>query len=243
MESWRRCSRWLRSCRSPSGVRRGVPARSEWRRDGWDSGCSGRLLRSRSWRLAWRSSFAACPMTTTTPSRTRWCSCWSESARRPCGGRSPPCRSPVPCPGASPGRLLAVVGVGALVAWAGTHIPPPVHADGGYPAARVAADRIETMAGPGAIDLRSLPVFKSIEAYAYPLVVGGRELERGEDIGTATLVREDADPSAPTSIVVICDRAVRGRDRRDVRWGGRGDPGAVRVGRAARPVRRELRAG
>jgi 4-amino-4-deoxy-L-arabinose transferase-like glycosyltransferase len=107
--------------------------------------------------------------------------------------------------GVTPGRAIAVVGVGALVAWAATHVPPPVHADGGFPAARLAAERIEAVAGPGTIDLRSLPDFKSIEAYAYPLVLGGRELERGEEIGQALLSRPVGDPAAPESIVVVCD--------------------------------------
>ena len=104
-----------------------------------------------------------------------------------------------------PGRLLAVVGVGALAAWAATHVPPPAHPDGGYPAAQVAAERIEAAAGPGPIDLRSLPVFKSVEAYAYPLVLGGRDLRFGDEISEATLDGESAPASDPASIVVICD--------------------------------------
>lgn len=107
--------------------------------------------------------------------------------------------------GATPGRLIAVVGVGALVAWAATHVPPSVHPDGGFPAARVAAERIERVAGPGPIHLRSLPVFKSVEAYAYPLVLGGRDLRLGSAISEATLVREGSTEAGPASIVVICD--------------------------------------
>jgi hypothetical protein len=106
---------------------------------------------------------------------------------------------------ASPGRLIAVAGVGALVAWAATHVPPPAHPDGGFPAAALAAERIEAVAGPGPIDLRSLPVFKSIEAYAYPLILGGRTLRPGDEISEATLVREDATGSEPQTMIVICD--------------------------------------
>jgi 4-amino-4-deoxy-L-arabinose transferase-like glycosyltransferase len=116
-----------------------------------------------------------------------------------------PADAPIAARGVTPGRLIAVAGVAALAAWAATHVPPPVHADGGYPAARAAAERIEAGAGPGPIDLRSLPVFKSVEAYAYPLVQGGRDLEPGEEIGQATLRRGDAEPAAPASIVVVCD--------------------------------------
>jgi 4-amino-4-deoxy-L-arabinose transferase-like glycosyltransferase len=104
----------------------------------------------------------------------------------------------------APGRILALVGVGALVLWAATHVPPRVHPDGGFPAALAAARRIEATAGPGVIELRSLPVFKSIEAYAYPLVLGGRTLHPGAEISQATLVWEDA-PAEPRTLVVICD--------------------------------------
>ena len=113
--------------------------------------------------------------------------------------------TPIPARGVTPGRVIAVAGVAVLAAWAATHGPPPVHADGGFPAAQVAAERIEAVAGPGPIDLRSLPVFKSVEAYAYPLVLGGRDLERGEEIGQAALARGEAGTDAPASIVVICD--------------------------------------
>jgi len=62
------------------------------------------------------------------------------------------------------------------------------------------------VAGPGPIDLRSLPVFKSVEAYTYPLVLGGRDLQLGDEISEATLVRDEATASTePGSIVVICD--------------------------------------
>jgi hypothetical protein len=51
-----------------------------------------------------------------------------------------------------------------------------------------------------------LPVFKSIEAYAYPLVLGGRTLRPGDEISEATLVREEAGAPGPETVVVICDR-------------------------------------
>ena len=103
------------------------------------------------------------------------------------------------------GRAIAIVGVGALVAWAAMHVPAARHPDGGFPAAAVAAERIESAAGPGPIRLVSLPDFKSAEAYAYPLVRDGRLLEPSEDVDEATLVTPGAEPSAAGTVVIICD--------------------------------------
>jgi 4-amino-4-deoxy-L-arabinose transferase-like glycosyltransferase len=104
-----------------------------------------------------------------------------------------------------PGRVVAFVAVLAIVAWGGAHLRPAVHPDGGFPAAERAVTRIETAAGPGPIWLRSLPAFKSVEAYAYPLVRGGRSLLPGATVGEATLDRPGAPTGAPASLVVICD--------------------------------------
>jgi 4-amino-4-deoxy-L-arabinose transferase-like glycosyltransferase len=108
----------------------------------------------------------------------------------------------------APGRLVAAAGLVAILAWAATHLPPAVHPDGGYPAAVTAAERIEATAGPGPIRLRSLPDFKSVEAYSYPLVSGGRELlagEAGRATGSAELGARESATSDPASLVVICD--------------------------------------
>jgi hypothetical protein len=105
----------------------------------------------------------------------------------------------------APGRVLAVVGVGVMVAWAVTHQPPAVHPDGGYPAAAAAGDRIEVATGPGPIRLLAIPDFKSVESYAYPLVRGGRVLEYGDIISEATVTSERAAASAAGGLVVICD--------------------------------------
>lgn len=117
----------------------------------------------------------------------------------------------------TPGRLVVVVGMAALGAWAVTHLPPAVHPDLGYPGAQAAAERIERVAGPGPIELRSLPDFKSIEAYAYPLVRAGRELQMGPETSVATLTWPDsgmggsagsagAAAGGSTTLVLICDR-------------------------------------
>ena len=142
---------------------------------------------------------AGCPTTTTTPSPTRWCSCWWGSARPRCGaGGARAARSErgdrnragdvaaVAAAGragaaragrcASVARLRSRRGAGALAAWAATHGPPPA-SDGGFPAAAAAAERIEAaLPARARSSSRSLPDFKSVEAYAYPLVRDGRRL-------------------------------------------------------------------
>lgn len=105
---------------------------------------------------------------------------------------------------ATPGRVLAIAGTLALVAWAAAHLPPAVNRDGGFPAAVAAAARIEAAVGPGPIRLRSLPDFKSVEAYAYPLVRAGWTLQIGEETGDATLTLGATTPG-PESLVIICD--------------------------------------
>jgi 4-amino-4-deoxy-L-arabinose transferase-like glycosyltransferase len=116
-------------------------------------------------------------------------------------GGTPTGARPVPI---QPGKILTVFSVAALVLWAATHVPPRVHPDGGFPAALAAAKRIEATTGPGPIQLRSLPVFKSIEAYAYPLVLGGRTLHLAAETSEATLDREGGG-AATKRLVVICD--------------------------------------
>jgi hypothetical protein len=95
------------------------------------------------------------------------------------------------------GRLLAVVGVVAVTGWAVTHQPPSVAPDGGFPAAEAAAQRIE-QGNIDPIELGSLPVFKTPEAYEYPLVRDGR-----------IVVAANLDRAAPViageTLVVVCD--------------------------------------
>ena len=78
--------------------------------------------------------------------------------------------------------------------------------DLGYPGALAATERIEEVAGPGPIRLVSLPEFKSVEAYAYPLVRNGRRLQMSGGVGEASLTRPEATATDPGSLVVICDR-------------------------------------
>jgi hypothetical protein len=97
----------------------------------------------------------------------------------------------------TPGRALAVVGLFAIIAWAATHQPPAVAPDGGFPAAEAAAARIEGAVREDPIRLRSLPLFKTAEAYAYPLVRDGRSVEVAAPDGGATI--------AGSTLVILCD--------------------------------------
>jgi 4-amino-4-deoxy-L-arabinose transferase-like glycosyltransferase len=94
-------------------------------------------------------------------------------------------------------KVLAGVGLFALVAWAATHQPPAVASDGGFPAAERAAARIETDIREDPIEVRSLPAFKSPEAYTYPLVRDGRRVDIARQPGGATI--------AGSALVVLCD--------------------------------------
>lgn len=95
------------------------------------------------------------------------------------------------------GRVVAVIGVAVLLGWNVVNQPPALHADGGFPAAEIAATRILASAGGTELTLRSLPDFKSTEAYGYPLVRAGATVH--VDTGTAPV------PATPGVTVVICD--------------------------------------
>jgi hypothetical protein len=108
-----------------------------------------------------------------------------------------------------PGRAVAAVGLVALVGWNLTHLPPAVHPDGGFPAAVVAAERVDsilTADGVGSdtvVLIRSLPDFKSTESMAYPLVRMGRavaaETPDGLSPGSGPV------PSEPGPVILLCD--------------------------------------
>jgi hypothetical protein len=106
------------------------------------------------------------------------------------------------------GPTLAVAIVGGLVAWNMTHLPPGTVRDGGFPAAQRATARIGDTIGERPTALRSIPPFKSTEAFAYPLVVDGRRLvsvpAQGADNEAGRTARNQAEQGA-TALVVICD--------------------------------------
>ncbi len=106
-------------------------------------------------------------------------------------------------------RVALVAAVAILVSWNIGHQPPAIAPDGGFPAAERAAIRIADSASrssaadgsrTGWVTLRSIPGFKSVEAYAYPLIRLGVpvHVDRGDD-GTR--------PATPStgSFVLICD--------------------------------------
>jgi hypothetical protein len=96
------------------------------------------------------------------------------------------------------GPTVVVAAVAVLIAFNLVSQPPAVHPDGGFPAAEVAGVRILAAAGAGTpITLRSIPDFKSIEAYAYPLVRAGASGRA--DTGRGPVARSDG------ALVVICD--------------------------------------
>ena len=96
------------------------------------------------------------------------------------------------------GPAVVVVGLALLVAFNLLNQPPAVHPDGGFPAAETAAVRILAATGDGTtITLRSLPDFKSTEAYAYPLIRAGASVLA--DTGSGPVATSDG------ALVVICD--------------------------------------
>ena len=92
-----------------------------------------------------------------------------------------------PRSGARLGALVGVIVVVALVGWNVTRLPPAVNADGGFPAARVAAERIGLSVGDRPAVLQSLPDFKPTDTYGYPLVLDGRTLT-GADRASALVL-------------------------------------------------------
>lgn len=109
-------------------------------------------------------------------------------------------------PGGAPapravGAVAAAAVVAALVAFNLATQPPRVHPDGGWPAARIAADRVIGRTGAsGTVVLDSLPVFKPPNAMRFPLVASGLDVRLA---GTAD------DPGGTVPRVVLCDDLFR----------------------------------
>ena len=101
-------------------------------------------------------------------------------------------------------RLAVVAGLIVLLVWSVSHWPPSVAADGGWPAARAAADRIAAGAGDRSIHLIGLPTFKSTEAYGFPLERDGRVVVESIPQGAEhDPGKQVPDPAA--AVVVLCD--------------------------------------
>jgi Dolichyl-phosphate-mannose-protein mannosyltransferase len=95
-------------------------------------------------------------------------------------------------------RLLIRAGVCAalalLIGWNVAHWPAALVADGGFPAAETAAQRIDASIGRRPTLVLSLPTYKSADAYVYPLTRIG-----------ASVNEQVEDPTTAVSIVVVCD--------------------------------------
>jgi hypothetical protein len=88
-------------------------------------------------------------------------------------------------------RGAAAVGVGALVAFNAVRWPPPVAPDGGWPAARGTAVRIDGWLDGRPVALLGLPELKPADAIGFPLV------DRGVRIVPAAEAQ---------ALVIVCDR-------------------------------------
>ena len=97
-------------------------------------------------------------------------------------------------------RAVATVPVAALIVVALT-LAPPSDPNGGWPLARTAGARIVGLSGPGFIDVRQLPVFKSAEGVGFPVIVAGGYAVIATDEASADRI---VDPDA--TLVVACDR-------------------------------------
>jgi hypothetical protein len=99
-----------------------------------------------------------------------------------------------------PGGTFAAVAIALTVAIVGFNIarqPPAVAFDGGWPAAEAAGQRVLRAAGDRPIRLVSLPIFKSGEALAFPLVHLGRRAQ--------TPAADPAAPPGDAATVILCD--------------------------------------
>jgi hypothetical protein len=112
------------------------------------------------------------------------------------------------------GTAVLVVSVVALLGWNLTHLPAPVHPDGGFPAGDVVARQVDSTLTQRGVDrsrptrIRSLPDFKSTEALVYPMARLGRsyvaDLPKGQRaLGSAST----PDPAA--GLVIMCDQLFR----------------------------------
>jgi len=88
-------------------------------------------------------------------------------------------------------RWLTIAGLTLLVATDIGQWPPVEASDGGWPAARLAAERILATTGDRSIALAGLPVFKTTEGVEFPLRQLGGEIDPERTAG---------------ALVVVCDR-------------------------------------
>jgi 4-amino-4-deoxy-L-arabinose transferase-like glycosyltransferase len=105
-------------------------------------------------------------------------------------------------PSVPAGRVAAAGLVAILVVFNLSRQPPAVVADGGWPAARAAAERVMAD-GPSPISLASLPAFKSVDAMRFPLVAAGAVVLSGTTTPATTHVIL-CDALFETAIGAVC---------------------------------------
>jgi hypothetical protein len=109
----------------------------------------------------------------------------------------------VPIDRAALARQVASIAAGGtvviLVAWNLLHQPPLVAADGGWPAAEVAASRVAAATGSAPIVLDSLPAAKSADAVRFPL-------ERIVAPGIVDSSPADTPVAPDVALVILCDQ-------------------------------------
>ena len=88
------------------------------------------------------------------------------------------------------GHVLAVLAMAGLLAVGIAHWPPFTASDGGWPASKAAAVRLERDAGSRELALANLPYFKTAEAYGYPLELDGVKI---------------VEPADARTVVILCD--------------------------------------
>jgi hypothetical protein len=101
-------------------------------------------------------------------------------------------------------RLALVAVLAGLAVWNVAIWPPGVAGDGGWPAARLAGDRIELAGGGRPIQLIGLPRFKSADAYGFPLALDRRVVALDRP-GGASSTGGDPVPDPAAAVVVLCD--------------------------------------
>ncbi len=98
-------------------------------------------------------------------------------------------------------RIVVVGVVIAILALEVSRWPPLRQANGGWPAARDAGARIAARSPGRIVDIRGLPVFKTAEGIAFPVVAAGGSVIVATDEMTALR------PATPGAlIVIVCDR-------------------------------------
>ncbi len=100
------------------------------------------------------------------------------------------------------GGLAAALVAAGLIGWNLANQPPAAAADGGWAAARTAADRLIAASARGPIVISSLPTFKTDEALRMPLVADGAAVApTGQGGSLVADVR--------TNLVIVCDQLFR----------------------------------